>query len=427
LIDADQSGNASYEAAPQAQQSIVVGIGSQTIYFLSGVPVSAVVGGAYKVTATATSRLPVSFSSGTPAVCSIEGSTVSFVAGGVCMVDANQAGDSDYEPAVQGQQEFLIAKNAQQIEFTSHGPGAATVAGPAYTVSASASSGLPVTLSSGAPEICTVTGATVAFVGAGQCIIEADEPGSTSYEAAVPITQAFAVAKGSQMVEFTSHPPASATVGGSGYVVSAVASSGLPASITAATPSVCSLEGSIVSFVSEGICSFNAYQAGNANYETAVPVEQSFNVSAALVLKSGPFASSSSFSVHGNPTVSSKTGAITFTMSAGGTGTVHWLLTFQNGRFGAFAASTTKCKTNELRLLGRCLPARVIFSKGSKSATAGTVSITVRPSAAARTALRNAQKQAKGLPVTVALSFQPSYGAAVSQTRAITVRLRRGK
>ena len=34
-----------------------------------------------------------------------------------------------------------------------------------------------------------------------------------------------------------------------------------------------------------------------------------------------------------------------------------WLITFQNGKFGAFAASTKKCSKGQVRLAGKCRPA----------------------------------------------------------------------
>ena len=88
--------------------------GAQTIVFTSTAPSGAKVGGAtYEVTATGGgSGNPVTFSidPSAAAVCSVAGSTVSFTAVGTCIVTANQAGNTDYEPAAQGQQSFTVAK-----------------------------------------------------------------------------------------------------------------------------------------------------------------------------------------------------------------------------------------------------------------------------------------------------------------------------
>ena len=55
--------------------------------------------------------------------------------------------------------------------------------------------------------------------------------------------------------------------------------------------------------------------------------------------------------------VNAKTGAITLTLTVGDPGTLSWLATFQNGKFGVFAASVGKCKKGQVRLGGKCRPA----------------------------------------------------------------------
>jgi hypothetical protein len=42
-------------------------------------------------------------------VCSISGATVSFIGAGTCTIDANQAGDSNYNAAAQAQQSFAVS------------------------------------------------------------------------------------------------------------------------------------------------------------------------------------------------------------------------------------------------------------------------------------------------------------------------------
>jgi len=59
-------------------------------------------------------------------------------------------------------------------------------------------------------------------------------------------------------------------------------------------------------------------------------------------------------------------------------------------------------------------------------AAPGIVSFTIKPSAAALKALRNASRRKKGLPVTATFTFQSSLGGApVSHTRPIVVKLNR--
>ncbi len=409
---------------------------TQTIEFTSNAPGSAILGGpTYAATATASSGLSVSLSSGTPSVCFLEGSTVSFIAAGTCTIDANQAGNSEYEAALEAQQSFAVDKGSQRIAFASDPPVSATVGGPTYALAAVASSGLSVSLSSGTPSVCFLEGLTVSFIAAGTCTIDANQAGDSEYEAALEAQQTFVVNKRTQLIEFLSTAPPSASVGEPTYVVSATASSGLGVAFSSTTPSVCFLEGSTVSFIAAGTCTIDANQAGDGEYDAALQAQQSFTVSSAPVLVSTTTTTStpsptpsltspfmpmpdSNFSLLGNPSITRK-GAITFTASVSDAGTFRWLLTFQNGKFGAFSARKTKCKTGQIKLHGECHSAMIIFGRGSTAVTdAGIVSFTVTASASVRTALENTLKKGRTLLVTTTLTFQSSLGGApVSNTR----------
>ncbi|HEV7205814.1 MAG TPA: hypothetical protein VGN18_14485 [Jatrophihabitans sp.] len=172
-----------------------------------------------------------------------------------------------------------VAQAAQAITFTST-PVAPTFGGT-YTVTATGgASGQPVTFSSGATPVCTVSGPTVSFVGAGSCVVKADQAGSTYYAAAPPATQSFTVAKASQTITFTSTAPA-ASVGGASYTVTATGgASGSPIvfTIDATTSGKCSIAGTVVTFQHVGTCTVDANQAGNGNYAAANQVQQSFTI-----------------------------------------------------------------------------------------------------------------------------------------------------
>jgi hypothetical protein len=289
-INANQSGNASYLAAPQVQQAVAVGLTPQTISFTSTPPGSAFAGGAgYTVTATASSGLAVTFtlSAGSAGVCTISGASVSFVGAGTCTINANQAGNGSYQAAPQAQQSFSVAgspppKSPQSISFTSTAPSGAVAGGPNYTVTATASSGLPVAFSAAAASggICTVSGSTVSLIGAGTCTINADQAGNGSYLAAPQKQQSFTISIASQTISFTSAPPGSAVVGSSTYSISATASSGLAVTFSADSSSagICTVSGSTVSLVGAGTCRINANQSGNGSYQAAPQVQQSFAV-----------------------------------------------------------------------------------------------------------------------------------------------------
>ena len=116
--------------------------------------------------------------------------TVTMVGAGTCSITASQAGSDDYNAATDVTQTFGIAKADQTINFTD--PSDTTFA-PAGTVSltASATSGLNVSFASNSTGVCTVSGLTVAMVGAGTCSITASQAGSDNYNAATDVTQTF--------------------------------------------------------------------------------------------------------------------------------------------------------------------------------------------------------------------------------------------
>jgi hypothetical protein len=271
----------SWTATSATSASVTVGQASQTINFTSS-PVNPTFGGTYHVTATGGgSGNPVTFSSATPSVCTVNGSTVSFVHAGSCTIDADQAGSAYYAVAATVTQTFTVAKAAQTIVFTSLAPANATVGGASYTVAATGGgSGNPVTFSIDgvATSVCSISGTTVTYQHVGTCVVDANQAGTGDYLAANQVQQSIAVGQGAQAITFTSTAPSAAHVGGS-YTVSATASSGLTVAITlGATSTGCSLSGSTVTFIGVGTCIIDANQSGNADYLAAGQVQQSFGI-----------------------------------------------------------------------------------------------------------------------------------------------------
>ena len=80
---------------------------------------------------------------------------------------------------------FALSNNliSQTITFTSTPPANAAIGGTPYTVTADASSGLPVTFSidPASSAVCAISGNTVSFTGPGSCVILADQPGNGVY------------------------------------------------------------------------------------------------------------------------------------------------------------------------------------------------------------------------------------------------------
>jgi hypothetical protein len=195
--------------------------------------------------------------------------------------DFNGDGRIDFAIANSGTNNltFLLGGTAASQTIT-FGTIADVVLGTApFTISATASSGLTVILSSNTTNVCAVSGATVTLTGAGTCSITATQPGNTTYAAAAPVTRTFMVSVGSQTITFDAIP--NQILGIAPFAIAAQATSLLPVGFASITPAVCTNSDDLVILLSPGTCSITASQPGNAAYSAAISVTRSFAVSKA--------------------------------------------------------------------------------------------------------------------------------------------------
>ena len=186
-LQAVQAGNLDYSAAAPVSQSFTVLQASQTISFPA--PADRMLGPPFTAVAAASSGLAVSFASTTASVCTVSGTTVTLVAPGTCTLTASQAGNTNYATAPPVSQSFQVTSGSQTITF---GPLMNTgfISTP-IPLSATASSGLPVSFASTTASVCTVSGANLTLVSLGTCTVVASQAGSSSWPAAMPVNQSF--------------------------------------------------------------------------------------------------------------------------------------------------------------------------------------------------------------------------------------------
>ena len=254
-----------------------------------------------------------------------------------------------------------LLKRSQTTAFTSTPPSSAAAGGPAYTAAASASSGLPVSFSSGTPSVCSLSGSTVSFIGSGTCTIDTNQAGDEEYGPAPQAQQSFAVA---------SEP-----------VVTSLPISRLPSELTSGSGQIPIVMTTPNSNFSVGDAKVNP-TTGAITFTVSVSDPGAF--SWVLTFQNGKF-----------------------------------------GIFASAASTKPKCKAGFIRLKGKCRPAMVLYAKGEQSfAAAGAVKFTIKPSASAKKALENALNKHTGLSVSALLTFQSSSGGSpVSHTRPIVVKL----
>lgn len=266
LLAAGRNGGGNISSAELYAQS------SQAITF-STLPNKVLGDAPFAISASASSGLPVSFSSLTSAVCTVSGSVVTLKSRGKCSVAADQAGNADYLPAPRVTRSFYV-KTGQTITF---GPlGDKTYGDPPFTIFANASSGLGVSFSSLMTTVCTVKSGKVTLVGAGTCTISANQAGNSSYLPAPEVTQAFTVNKGSQSIKFDAI--ANRDYSDVPFNVSASASSKLAVSLASSTMTLCRVSGNSVTMLRVGNCAIVASQEGNNNYLPAVSIIRTFSI-----------------------------------------------------------------------------------------------------------------------------------------------------
>ena len=293
ILDANQAGNANYNAAAQVQQTLVVNKASQTITFG---PLSPVTFGV----ATDHSRRPpaavraIRWSSpstpAAPAPASISGSTLTVTGAGIFVLDANQAGNANYNAAAQVQQTLVVNKASQTITFMAPTNPVTFGVAPITLGATGGASGNAVVFSIDASSTGTgtISGSTLTVTGAGNIVLDANQAGNANYAAAAQVQQTLVVNKASQTITFGPLSPVtygvapitlSATGGASGNPVTFSVVSG-PGSISGNTLTVTGA-GSIV---------VQADQAGNANYTAAAPVQQTVTVQQTLTVNPTPVA-----------------------------------------------------------------------------------------------------------------------------------------
>jgi hypothetical protein len=271
--DGNHSGNTGTLSGGQVVNPL-----NQTITFSTNAPASAVYNSSFTVAASASSGLPVSYTSA--GGCSNSGATYTMTSGTTaCSVIANQAGNNDYSAAPPVTQTTNATLASQSITVTTAAPTTAAY-NSSFTVVASASSGLPITYaSSGA---CSNTGATYTMTsGSGICTAKLSQPGNGNYSAASTITETTTATEASQTVSFTGAPSSAAY--GTSFTVSATSNSGITPLIT--TSSQCSASGDTITIeTGSGTCTMTATWNGNGNYKSATAIQTTTAIKATPVI-----------------------------------------------------------------------------------------------------------------------------------------------
>jgi Bacterial Ig-like domain (group 3)/Lamin Tail Domain/Divergent InlB B-repeat domain len=194
-------------------------------------------------------------------------------------ITASYEGDDASAPSTTSAALVQVVNKADQtIDFA---PLAAKTYGdPDFALSATASSGLPVSFAilSGP---ATISGNTVHITGAGTVTVRASQDGDSNYNAAPNNDRSFEVARADQTINFA--PLADKTYGDAPFTVSATGGASTSPVTFSASGNCTSggMNGATITINGAGSCTVTASQAGDSNYNAAPAVPRSFTVNQA--------------------------------------------------------------------------------------------------------------------------------------------------
>lgn len=120
--------------------------------------------------------------SSTPSVCYPTSTYVTIISGGTCTLNYSTAGTSTYLPSDVYPLTFEITRTPQNMSFVA--PKVALLSTKLVILSATASSGQPVSYQSSTPTICSVTGNSLKLLSVGTCQVTASQAGTSTIASA---------------------------------------------------------------------------------------------------------------------------------------------------------------------------------------------------------------------------------------------------
>ncbi|SHH25933.1 Por secretion system C-terminal sorting domain-containing protein [Chryseolinea serpens] len=277
-VIAYQPGNANYKPA-ETRATIEVLKGNQFLTF-------SIFNGPFKfgdppgyVSSSSSSGLPVTYTSDPPGIAVVEGANLYILGVGTTKITASQPGNDLYYPASSVSTTITIAPpKTPPTDNVITWPNVLlkTMVDPPFNLTASASSGLPISYTSSDPTVATVSGNLVTIKGVGSTTITATQAGTSEIPAATAVKKVLQVDKQYQYVYFSLN--SYATFGNDPISLPPTSSAGLPITYTSSNNSVAIIEDYFLHFTGAGQVTIIASQAGDSRYMPAQSASQTINV-----------------------------------------------------------------------------------------------------------------------------------------------------
>jgi len=272
-ITASQSGNATYNAAADVIQPLVVNKKDQVITF-SSLPPKIIGDSDFSPGASTNSGLSISYSSSNSSVASIITNKIHIVGAGTSIITASQTGNSNYNSAISINQTLSVNKKDQIITFSNF---PTKLVGDAdFYPGATSSAGLIITYESSNSAVVTIVNGKIHIVGYGSSTITASQAGNATYNPAPSVSQTLTVEKRTQTITFNALP--TKIVGDLDFSPGATSSSGLAVTYASLNNSVASIVNGNIHIIGAGTSLITASQPGDAMFYAATEVSQLFTV-----------------------------------------------------------------------------------------------------------------------------------------------------
>lgn len=276
-INVTQAGNINYNAATLVSRSFDVTKINQVINFPTITGVTYTSGLTLNLQANATSELDVNYTVvNGPAI--VVGNTLTVTGAGSITVKASQAGNAAYNAAADVIRVIVVDKGSQTITINIPS-GAITTSSQ---ITATSTSGLPVTLTLGSGSAATALNYnaggnyyTLSGIGSGLIHIVGNQSGDVNFIPAVQVIQTIDTGKQNQLITFSAI--SNKTFGDVPIVLNATASSGLTVSYSLVSGPA-TLISNTLTLTGAGTVIVKADQVGNTTFNPAPSVTQQFEV-----------------------------------------------------------------------------------------------------------------------------------------------------
>ncbi len=281
---------------------------SQTISF-GALPPGRVGDAPFAPDATASSGLPVSYASASPAVATFSGGLLTITGIGAATITASQGGDATFLSAPEVSQTLLVGV-APSVTTPPAGQAVSATSNAVFNVTAAGTLPLFFQWRRDGADLTQATNATLDLGN-----VQTNQAGGYSvvitnlYGSVTSSVAALTVNRLAQTITFGALPPK--RLDAAPFALGATASSGLPISYTSSTPGVAGVSGNTVTLASIGTTTFTASQAGSAIYLPAASIAQDLTVTGIPPSVSTPQPANLAINSTSN---------VTFTVSASGTG-----------------------------------------------------------------------------------------------------------